>query len=424
MTLVKDPRRFLLDLFDKAVAAADPRVVLPAFLPADTRRQATVIGAGKAAASMAAALEQHWQGPLKGVVVTRYGHATHCEKIRVVEASHPVPDDMGEQVAREMLGLAEGLGEDDLVICLVSGGGSSLLSLPADGISLADKQSINRALLKSGAAISEINCVRKHLSAVKGGRLLAACAPAEVMTFAISDVPGDQETVIASGPTVADPTTSSEALAILEKYRIPIATNVRDWLHSPDSETLKPGAPQLQRSSYHMIATPHAALQAAAQFAISLGIQPLVLGDEIEGESRDVALVQGAIARSIKKYQQPIAAPCVIISGGETTVTVKGNGRGGRNAEFLLSFANSLRGASGIFGLAADTDGIDGSENNAGALYTPDTWARAEAAGLDAPAMLENNDGYGFFNALDDLLITGPTLTNVNDFRAILVLPD
>jgi glycerate 2-kinase len=421
MTII-NPKEFLEQLFRVSVDAADPRVVLSDYLPKDTQRSAVVIGAGKAAASMAAALENHWQGPLQGLVVTRYGHTTPCKHIEVVEASHPVPDDMGEAVAKRILQQVSNLSKDDLVICLISGGGSSLLSLPAEGLTLSDKQFINKSLLKSGASIGEMNCVRKHLSAIKGGRLAAACAPAELMTFAISDVPGDEATVIASGPTVADPTTSAQALSILQKYAIDVPKHVQAWLESDKSETLSPDNPLLNKTQFSLIAKPYQSLEAAAKKVQQAGLNVLLLGDDIEGESREVAKVHAGIVRSIIKHGQPVSAPCVVLSGGETTVTVKGNGRGGRNAEFLLSLADCLRGEPNVFAVAADTDGIDGSEDNAGAFLSPDTFARAQAAGLDSEAMLDNNDGYGYFQKLDDLLMTGPTLTNVNDFRAILVL--
>jgi len=423
------PRTFLSHLFETAVAAAHPEQVLSSFLQQqDTRGRAIVIGAGKAAASMAAALEQHWQGPLNGLVVTRYGHGADCRQIEVVEAAHPVPDDAGEKVAKRIMALVENLTPEDKVICLMSGGGSSLLSLPAPGISLADKQAVNRALLRSGASIDEMNCVRKHLSAIKGGRLAQACYPAQLHTFAISDVPGDEATVIASGPTVADPSTSAEALAVLERYQIDVPENVQNWLRSPESETLKAGHPALANSRFTLIAKPQQSLEAAAQVVRDAGLGVMILSDCIEGESREVAKVHAAIARQVSERGQPLVAPCVILSGGETTVTVRGNGRGGRNAEFLLSFANSLVGhpksRSRIYALAADTDGIDGSEDNAGATLSPQTYERAEARGLNTDTYLDNNDGYGFFAATDDLIMTGPTRTNVNDFRAILILPE
>lgn len=417
-----DPETLLRELFRTAVEAAHPRHVLARHLPADRSGKAIVIGAGKAAAAMAEAIENVWEGELSGLVVTRYGHGADCRRIEVVEAAHPVPDDAGERVARRVLELVSNLTESDRVIFLLSGGGSSLLALPADGISLSDKQAINKALLRSGAHIGEMNCVRKHLSAIKGGRLARACWPASVHTFAISDVPGDEATVIASGPTVADPTTSAQALEILQRYGIEIPPHVRDWLESPCSETLKAGDPYLARSHFTLVATPQQSLEAAAVKARAAGLSPLILGD-LEGEAREVAKVHAGIARQIALHGQPLAAPCVILSGGETTVTVRGDGRGGRNAEFLLSLTDSLKGMPGVYALAADTDGIDGSEDNAGAVMTPSSYQRAEALGLNAARELADNNGYGYFQALDALLMTGPTRTNVNDFRAILVLP-
>ncbi|PAU63236.1 glycerate kinase [Pseudomonas sp. PIC25] len=414
------PQALLRDLFASAIDAAHPRQVLADHLPADRSGRAIVIGAGKAAAAMAEAIEKAWQGEISGLVVTRYEHGADCRKIEVVEAAHPVPDDAGERVARRVLEMVSGLSESDRVIFLLSGGGSSLLALPAEGISLQDKQAINKALLRSGATIGEMNCVRKHLSAIKGGRLAKACWPASVYTYAISDVPGDEATVIASGPTVADPTTSAEALAILARYGIDIPAHVRAWLQDPRSETVKPGDPVLSRSHFQLIARPQQSLDAAAERARAAGYTPLILGD-LEGESREVAKVHAGIARQIVQYGQPIQPPCVILSGGETTVTVRGNGRGGRNAEFLLSLTESLKGLPGVYALAGDTDGIDGSEDNAGALMTPDSYARAAQLGLNARDELENNDGYGYFAALDSLIVTGPTRTNVNDFRAILI---
>ncbi|MDX5373790.1 MAG: glycerate kinase [Pseudomonadaceae bacterium] len=419
MTL--DPQRLLRDLFATAIAAAHPDQVLADHLPTDRSGRVVVIGAGKAAAAMAAVIEREWQGEVSGLVVTRYEHGADCSQIEVVEAAHPVPDDAGERVARRVLELVGGLGEQDRVIFLLSGGGSSLLALPAEGISLADKRAINKALLKSGATIGEMNCVRKHLSAIKGGRLAKACWPASLYTYAISDVPGDEATVIASGPTVGDPTTSAEALAILARYAIDIPASVRAWLQDPRSETVKPGDPCLARSHFRLIATPQQSLEAAAAQARAAGITPLILGD-LEGEAREVAKVHAGIARQIVLHGQPLQPPCVILSGGETTVTVRGNGRGGRNAEFLLSLTDSLKGLPGVYALAGDTDGIDGSEDNAGALMTPDSYARAARLGLSTSDELANNNGYGYFAALDGLVVSGPTRTNVNDFRAILIL--
>ncbi len=418
----KDPAAFLLSLFEIAIKAASPEQIFEKFLPKNTNQRAIVIGAGKAAASMALALEKHWQGPLSGLVVTRYGHGVNCRHIEVIEAAHPIPDDSGQAVAQRIFNLVENLTSDDLVICLISGGGSALLSLPAPGITLNNKQNINKALLKSGAAIDETNCVRKHLSAIKGGRLTQACYPATIHTYAISDVPGDDATVIASGPTVADPTTSAQALAILKKYKIHTPTNVEQWLQDPRSETLKSGDPTLKKSQFTLIATPQQSLDAVAQKIKSARLNILMLGDKIEGESKEVAKAQSEIALKIIKQKQPVSSPCVILSGGETTVTVTGNGRGGRNAEFLLSLANSLGQQSKIYAIAADTDGIDGTENNAGCLLTPSTYKRAQQLNLDLSRHLENNDGYSFFKATNDLIITGPTRTNVNDFRAILIL--
>jgi hydroxypyruvate reductase len=420
--MIKDPRALLKAMFDAAIAAALPDKSLPAYLPKPPKGRTIVVGCGKAAASMARAVENHWKGEISGLVVTRYGHNTPTRKIEVVEAAHPVPDLAGREAAERILKMVQGLSADDLVLFLVSGGGSALLALPAPGLTLTDKQAINKALLKSGANIAEMNCVRKHLSAVKGGRLAAACAPAKVVTLAISDIPGDDPAVIASGPTVADPTTFADALAILDKYRITEPLAVVNHLRAATEETPKPGDPRLARTALHMVATPQMSLEAAAEVARKAGITPVILGDAIEGESREVALVHAGIARQVKRHGQPAKAPCVLLSGGETTVTVRGHGRGGRNAEFLLALALALNGDSGISAFAGDTDGVDGTEDNAGALLTPDSLARAAARNMDAKAMLADNDGYSLFSGLGDLVITGPTLTNVNDFRAILVL--
>lgn len=420
--ILADPQTFLRGLFDTAVAAVSPALCLPPHLPPPPRGKTVVIGAGKAAAAMAAAVEAHWpaDAPLSGMVVTRYGHGAPTTRIRVVEAAHPVPDAAGEQAARAMFELVKGLTADDLVLCLISGGGSALLALPAAGLTLADKQAVNKALLRSGANIHEMNCVRKHLSAIKGGRLALACAPARVVTLGISDIPGDDASVIASGPTVADPTTREQALAILAKYRIDITPNVRARLELPDCETPKPGDPRLANCETHVIATAQQALQAAAAFARRNGVTPLVLGDSIEGESRDIAYMHAAIARQIFRHEEPAMRPCVILSGGETTVTVRGDGRGGRAAEFLLALASVLDADKlGAWALACDTDGIDGTEDNAGAWFGPDIAARAAECRLASADFLARNDGYGYFAALDRLIVTGPTRTNVNDFRAI-----
>ncbi len=412
-------------MFDAAVAAALPERVIAAHLPAPPRGRTVVVGAGKASAAMARAVEAAWPGPLDGLVVTRYGHAVPCERVEIVEAAHPVPDEAGEQAARRILSLVQGLGPDDLVIALISGGGSSLLSLPAPGLTLADKQAVNRALLRSGAHIGEMNCVRKHLSAIKGGRLAAAAWPAPLVTLLISDVPMDDPATIASGPTVPDPTSFADARAILAKYGITEPAAVLRHLErgaaGAEEETPKPGDPRLAHARTAMIATPQMSLEAAAAVARGAGVLPLILGDSIEGEAREVGRVMAAIARQVALHGQPAPPPCVLLSGGETTVTVRGSGRGGRNVEFLLALAVELDGLPGVFALAADTDGIDGAEEVAGALVTPDTLARAEARGLRAKASLADNDGHGFFETLGDQVVTGPTLTNVNDFRAILV---
>jgi hydroxypyruvate reductase len=415
------PQALLRQLFEAALAAADPARCLPPHLPVARKGRTLVVGAGKAAAKMARAVEDHWRGPLTGLVVTRYDHGVPCQRIEVVEAAHPVPDAAGQQAAARILQMVQGLSADDLVLCLISGGGSALLALPAPGLTLEDKRAINRALLKSGANIAEMNCVRKHLSAIKGGRLAAAAAPAQVVSLLISDVPGDDPAVIASGPTVPDPTSSAEALAVLAKYRIEAPAAVINHLKSAASETPKPGDPRLVRATTTIIARPQDALEAAAGAARAAGWTPLILGDSIEGEAREVAIVHAGIARQVRRHGQPAKPPAVLLSGGETTVTVRGSGRGGRNAEFLLSLAVALDGAAGIHAIACDTDGIDGTEDNAGCLLAPDSLARAATKGLDARRHLADNDGYGFFSALGDLVVTGPTRTNVNDFRAILI---
>ncbi|MGE0724385.1 MAG: glycerate kinase [Alphaproteobacteria bacterium] len=421
--MTERPDQLLRAMLDAALAAADPAVAVPRFLPPPPAGRTIVVGAGKAAAKMARAVEDHWPGPLEGLVVTRYGHGADCRRIRVVEASHPVPDEAGARAAVDILERVRGLGPDDLVLFLASGGGSALLAMPAEGITLDDKRAVTRDLLRSGATIGEINTVRKHLSAIKGGRLAAAAAPARVVTLAISDVPNDEPGVIASGPTVPDPTTFADASAVLEKYAIAPPAPIALRLGQARDETPKPGDPLFARTEFHLVATPQMALDAAAAVARGAGVAALVLADSIEGEAREVALVHAAIARQVQRHGQPQAAPVVILSGGETTVTVRGEGRGGRNVEFLLALAVALDGARGIRALAVDTDGIDGTEDNAGAMLAPDSLARARSAGLDPRRMLANNDGYGFFSGIDALITTGPTLTNVNDFRAILVLP-
>jgi glycerate 2-kinase len=416
-----DPRVLLRSLFDAAVAAADPMLRLGPHLPEPPKGRTIVVGAGKAAASMAAALEAQWMGPLEGLVVTRVGHGAATRRIRVVEAGHPVPDAAGADAAREILGMMNGLTSDDLVVGLISGGGSALLSLPGGALTLTDLQAINRALLKSGARIDEFNTVRKHMSSINGGRLAAAAAPARFVTLIISDTPGDDPSVIASGPSVADPSTLADARDVLARHHIEAPPRVAAHLADPASETPKSGDPRLIRAETRLIARPRDALLAAAEKARAAGYAPLILGDAIEGEARECGIVHAGVALSAARHGDPIRPPCVLLSGGETTVTVRGKGRGGRNGEFLLSLALALDGREGISALAADTDGIDGTEDNAGAILTPDTLRRARALGLNPRAHLDDDDAYSVFSALGDLLITGPTRTNVNDFRAILI---
>jgi glycerate 2-kinase len=419
--MTQEPRAVLRAMFDAAVRAALPDAVVPPNLPPPPRGRTVVVGAGKASAAMARAVEEHWPAPLEGLVVTRYGHAAPCRQIEIVEASHPVPDAAGRDAAGRMLELVKGLGEDDLVLALISGGGSALLSLPTPGLGLEEKQALTQALLRSGADIHEMNCVRKHLSAIKGGRLAAAAAPARVLALLISDVPGDDPAVIASGPTVPDPTTLEDAKAVLEKYGIREPEAAIAALRRAENETAKPGHAAFERVESRLIATPQRCLEAAAAVALEHGLAAHILGDAIEGEARDVAKVMAGIAIQVRRHRQPFAPPCVLLSGGETTVTVRGKGRGGRNVEFLLALAVALGGAAGVHALACDTDGIDGTEDNAGAVLGAESLARAVALGLRPKAMLSDNDGHGFFAALGDLVVTGPTLTNINDFRAILI---
>jgi glycerate 2-kinase len=420
------PGEFLRELFDAALVAADPRRALAGHIPPPVPGRTVLTGAGKAAAAMAQAFEALWPGPLEGIVLTRYGHAVPCERVEILEASHPVPDAAGERAARRILDLAQGLGPDDQLVFVASGGGSALLALPTAGLTLGDKQAVTRSLLRSGATISEINTVRKHLSAIKGGRLAAAAAPARIVTLAISDVPGDDPAVIASGPTVPDATTFADARRVLAKYGIDEPAAVVNHLAAAANETPKPGDLIFKRARFALIASPQDSLKAAAAAALRRNVTPIVLSDRIEGEARDVALVHAAIARQLRAGEfcvgdRVIPPPAVLLSGGETTVTVTGSGRGGRNVEFLLALTVALDGADGISALACDTDGIDGTEDNAGAISYPDSVARAAARGIRATTALADNDGYGFFAALGDLVVTGPTLTNVNDFRAILV---
>jgi glycerate 2-kinase len=419
-------RELLVQSFRAAVAAADPLVVLPPHLPGPPPGRTLVVGAGKAAASMALAVEQAWpeHAPLEGLVVTRYQHSAATRRIRVIEAGHPVPDEAGEAAAREILVAARALGADDLLLALVSGGGSALLNLPAEGISIEDLRATTRALLKSGAPIQEMNTVRKHLSAIQGGRL-AAATRARVLALVISDVTGDDPTHVASGPCAPDSTTYSDALAVIERYRVSAPEGVRRRLErgarGDIPETPKPGDPLFARVENRVIASARQSLRAAAGFFRERGIAAAVLGDSVTGEASEVAKVYGALAREVARHGEPFSAPVALISGGECTVTVRGSGRGGRCTEFLLSLAVDLGDLPGTFAIACDTDGIDGSEDNAGAVLTPDSLARAAARGVDAKQLLADNDGYGFFSALDDLVVTGPTRTNVNDYRAILV---
>ncbi len=423
MTTLPDPRKLLEQMFAAAIAAAQPSRCVPPYLP-KASGCLLVIGAGKASAAMARAVEDNWPGPLSGLVVTRYGYGVPCARIEIVEAAHPLPDTAGLAAAKRIRDLVSDAGAGDTVLCLISGGGSALLALPLAGIALEDKQAVNRALLRSGATIGEMNCVRRHLSAIKGGRLAAACHPARVVTLLISDVPGDQPCDIASCPTVGDASTCADALAIVDRYGIPLAANVRQILESGEGESVKPDDPRLSGIETHIIATPQMALEAAARLARDAGIAAHILGDSIEGEARDVGKVMAGVARQVARKGQPFTAPCVLLSGGETTVTVRGNGRGGRNVEFLLSLGIELNGQAGIHAIAGDTDGVDGQEEIAGAYLAPDTLRRAWQQGLRPRDRLADNDGHSFFAALGDSIVTGPTLTNVNDFRAILITPE
>ena len=405
-------RQTLKSLFDKAVDAAQAENLIPGRLPPQPRGRTLVVGAGKAAAAMARAVENNWSGELSGLVITPYGHGVQCDRIEVIEAAHPIPDETGCDAAHRILTMASELGEEDLAMCLFSGGGSALLPLPAEGITLQDKQSITDGLLKCGANIAEINCVRRHLSAIKGGRLAAACSPAQIVTLAISDVPGNDVSSMASGPTVADSTTSAMALEVLNRYGLAVPDNVMKHLQSAAAETLKPGDPAFDNASFDVLATSDDAIQAAAGLAYELGIEPVVLGD-LQADAAELARDHAEMAKQ--------SAPGVLISGGETTVHVRGRGRGGRNSEYCLALALALDGHPGIYAIACDTDGIDGTEDNAGCLVTPDSLQRASANSLDARKLLNDNDSYRFFSEIGDLVVTGPTRTNVNDFRAILI---
>lgn len=411
------------EMFEAAIASAQPQLCVPPHLPepGEVKGRLIVIGAGKASAAMARAVEDHWHGPLSGLVVTRYGYKVPCERIEIIEAAHPVPDQAGLVAAQRMLQVVQGLSAEDVVLCLISGGGSSLLPLPLPGISLQDKQQVNRALLASGATISEMNTVRRHLSAIKGGRLAAACHPARVINLLLSDVPGDRPLDIASGPTVADPSTCDDALVIVRRYGIALPAHVLQVLSSGAGESVKPSDPRLARVDTRMVAAPQQALQAAAAVALRQGYTPYILGDAIEGEARDVGKVLGAMALQVAERGEPFARPCVLLSGGETTVTLRGQGRGGRNVECLLSLALATQGHPRIHALMGDTDGVDGIEEIAGAVMGPHTLKDAFVKGINPRISLDANDGHGFFQALGDSVITGPTLTNVNDFRVILI---
>jgi hydroxypyruvate reductase len=418
---IPDPDRLLRAAFSAAIDAARPERCVPAALPEPPVARTVVIGAGKAAAAMARAVEAHWDGELSGTVVTARGHAVECARIEVIESAHPVPSGAGHRAAEQVLSRVQGLRPDDLVLCLISGGGSALLPLPAEGLSLADKQAMTRALLRSGATISEINTVRRHLSRIKGGRLGVACHPAKLVTLAISDVPGDDPVDIASGPTVGDPTTCAAALQVLERYGIALPAVARVALERGLWESIKPGDPRLARSEFHIVAAPQVSLAAAARVAAEQGVTPVILSDRLEGEARAVGNEMAARAHRIIEQGQPCGPPCLLLSGGETTVTVRGDGCGGRNVEFLLAFGIALGARANVYALAGDTDGVDGMVPVAGAVWRPDTLQRARTRGRSPQHFLDRNDAHSFFAELGDSVVTGPTLTNVNDFRAVLI---
>ena len=416
-----DTERLLRDVFAAAIDAARPSRCVPPALPLRPRGRTVVIGAGKAAAAMARAVEEHWDGDLGGTVVTARGHAVACRRIEVIESAHPLPAEEGRRAALRLLERVQGLGPDDLVLCLLSGGGSALIPLPAEVLSLEDKQAITRALLRSGASIGEINTVRRHLSCIKGGRLGVACHPARLVTLAISDVPGDLPADIASGPTVADPTTCADALAVLDRFSIRAPELVRESLARGAWESVKPGDPRLAGTEFRLVATPQGSLEAAARVAAAAGVRPVILSDRLEGEAREVGVDMTALVRRVRDRGDPCTPPCLLLSGGETTVTVRGEGCGGRNVEFLLAFGIALGPSPAIHAIAADTDGVDGMAPVAGAMWRPDTLRRARRRGLDPQRFLDANDAHSFFGALGDAVVTGPTLTNVNDFRAVLI---
>lgn len=418
---VSDPRRFLTSLFDAAVRAADPLTGIRAHLPAKPKGRTIVIGAGKGSAQMAVALESCWDGPLEGLVVTRYGFGAPCRHIEIIEASHPVPDAAGLVASQRLLKLVEGLSEDDLVIALISGGGSALLPSPAGGLTIEDEIAVNKALLASGAPIAAMNTIRKHISTIKGGRLAAAAYPARVVSLVVSDIPGDDPALVASGPTVAGAGTRNDALDLIRLHRIALPASVIAHIETSGADAPRPDDPRFARNEVHLIASAGVSLEAAAAAAREAGVEAAILSDAIEGEAREAAHVHAALAREVLARNRPFKKPVVLLSGGETTVTLTGKGKGGRNSEFLLSLAIDIDGCSGIHAIAADTDGIDGSEDNAGALADATTAARIRQAGLVPAQMLKNNDAWTAFNAIGDLFVPGPTGTNVNDLRAILI---
>ncbi|TIT79680.1 MAG: glycerate kinase [Mesorhizobium sp.] len=416
-----DPKSFLVSIFNAAVAAADPEKTIRNHLPAKPKGRTIVIGAGKGSAQMAAAFEKVWDGPIDGLVVTRYGYGAKCERIEIIEAAHPVPDAAGLEASRRLLEKVRGLTSDDLVVALISGGGSALLPSPASGLTLADEIAVNEALLASGAPIAAMNTIRKHVSTIKGGRLAAAAHPAKVVSLVVSDIPGDNPALVASGPTVADSGSREDALASIAAYNMKLPASVMAHIQSSAADAPRPDDPRFAGNEVHLIASAGVSLEAAAAEAKRQGIDAVILSDSIEGEAREVGGVHAAIAREVATRNRPFAKPVLILSGGETTVTLRAKGKGGRNSEFLLAFAIGIDGMNGIHALAADTDGIDGSENNAGAFADGSTVSRMRAAGVDAKAMLAGNNAWTAFNAVDDLFVPGPTGTNVNDLRAILI---
>ena len=414
-------KTFFTKLFQTAVDAADPDRVIAAHLPPRPKGRTIVIGAGKGSAQMARAFEKAWDGPLEGLVVTRYGFGAPCKHIEIIEASHPVPDAAGLVASKRLLETVSGLTADDLVVALISGGGSALLPSPPEGMTLDDEIEVNKILLASGAPSSAMNAVRKHLSTIKGGRLAAAAYPAPVFSLIVSDIPGDNPAFVASGPTVTDETTREDALRIVERYNLDLPQAALAHLQSEKADAPKPSDPVFAKNEHQVIASAGVSLEAAAKVAREMDVAAVILSDAIEGEAREVAHVHAAVARQVLAKDQPFRKPVVILSGGETTVTVRGKGKGGRNSEFLLSLAIDIDGANGISAFAADTDGIDGSEDNAGAFADSTTVARLLAAGHDPSAHLNGNDAWTAFNAIDDLFVPGPTGTNVNDLRAILI---